>query len=676
MKLKIFTAFLLLATIFSFADTITITGSISGNSLPAVKKAIVKYPGKMFSTDVTDGKFSLEVELDKERFAELYILGNNASVIYLKPGENKNFIIVANSIKDIKITSNESNDLSTKIIDQLNAIGQGFGYKAFYDSKTADKTEDAKEMIAQAQRIIDQNKKALNKQYPNFVSNLEKMLYCFNVYVNVEDMETKAVETELEKIKNSGYDIDVLAIPYFKDYFDDLINVRNADQLDVYGITVNNQDKSGMILKKMYVEQVVKYSPNASFVNQLLYEPLYKEKLINGFKNEDYVAYILDNVTSASYDSYKEEFEKYKIEQAENAKNNTVEKAFNFTLEDLDGQTVTLADFKGKPLFIDFWASWCAPCRAQIPSIKTLEKKYGEEIQFASVNLDTNRDKWKKAVEEEKLTGHILYAEGDFKNPFPANYNIVAIPRFMLIDADGNIINDNTPKPSAEDQIRELFENTLNQGKVTQILNAHLKVMDIEKLKGKMLVTNEEFTLVGLKFKVEAETSIYQNKQKKVSEPENPEQIAQMLGKDAAEPKTEIYVDGDGGYKEGKKLKSESIPVLYGYEIAYLKKAGALFNYNSFDEDLNAYLIDATYNGHVITFYIDATSQKIIRRQSESKNSRRKGGTISVSTYFFTEYSDVEGIPYLSDYSLNSIINTKVKDIEIKLVDESIFKVQ
>ncbi|MCB0466439.1 MAG: AhpC/TSA family protein, partial [Aequorivita sp.] len=359
MKLKIFTAFLLLATIFSFADTITITGSISGNSLPAVKKAIVKYPGKMFSTDVTDGKFSLEVELDKERFAELYILGNNASVIYLKPGENKNFIIVANSIKDIKITSNESNDLSTKIIDQLNAIGQGFGYKAFYDSKTADKTEDAKEMIAQAQRIIDQNKKALNKQYPNFVSNLEKMLYCFNVYVNVEDMETKAVETELEKIKNSGYDIDVLAIPYFKDYFDDLINVRNADQLDVYGITVNNQDKSGMILKKMYVEQVVKYSPNASFVNQLLYEPLYKEKLINGFKNEDYVAYILDNVTSASYDSYKEEFEKYKIEQAENAKNNTVEKAFNFTLEDLDGQTVTLADFKGKPLFIDFWASWC-----------------------------------------------------------------------------------------------------------------------------------------------------------------------------------------------------------------------------------------------------------------------------------------------------------------------------
>ena len=676
MKLKICTALLLLVSLFSFAQNITVTGTISGNSLPAVKKAIIKYPGKMFTTDVTDGKFSLDIELDKDRFAELYILGNTASVIYIKPGENKDFVIVANSIKDIKITSTNPNDLSTSIIDQLNAIGQEYGYKGFYDAKTADNTEDAKEMIAKAQTLINQNKEALNKLYPNFVSGLEKMLYCFNIYVNVEDMETKAVESELESIKNSGYDIDVLAVPYFKDYFDDLMNVRNADQLNVYGITVNNQDKSGMILKKMYVEQVVKYSPNPSFVNQLLFEPMYREKLINGFKNEDYVTYILDNVTSPSYNTYKEELKKYKEEQLANAKNNIVEKAFDFTLENRDGKKITLADFKGKPLFIDFWASWCAPCRAQIPSIKTLEKKYGEQIQFASVNLDTNREKWLKAVDEEKLDGHVLYADGNFKNPFPAHYNIVAIPRFMLIDADGNIISNNTPKPSADDQIRELFDNAVNQGKVTKILNAHLTVMDIDKLKGKMLVTNEAFSLVGLKFKVKAETSVYQNKQKKVSEPENPEQIAQMLGKNSAKPRTEIYIDGEGLYNQGKLAKSQNLPILYGYELAFLKKAGATLSYNAFNEDLNADIIDATYNGDTISFYIDANSHKIIRRVSEIKNPRRKGGTISTSTYFYTEYSEVDGIPYLSDYSLNSILNTKVNNIEIKPVDESIFKVQ
>lgn len=131
----------------------------------------------------------------------------------------------------------------------------------------------------------------------------------------------------------------------------------------------------------------------------------------------------------------------------------------NFNCENLNGGKSTLSELRGKFVYIDVWATWCGPCRYEIPYFKTLEEEFAHKnIQFVSISLDDlkNRKKWKEFIETEQLTGKQLIAEDKFNSDFAKKYAIVQIPRFILIDPDGNIINADAPRP-AEPEILQLF---------------------------------------------------------------------------------------------------------------------------------------------------------------------------------------------------------------------------
>ena len=118
-----------------------------------------------------------------------------------------------------------------------------------------------------------------------------------------------------------------------------------------------------------------------------------------------------------------------------------------FTYPDINGNKVSLKDFHGKYVFIDIWASWCGPCRAQIPALKKLEEELkGKNIVFISISCDKNAKDWKQAVAEEKLEGIILHTAGD--NSFLEAYGIKSIPRFILLDKEGNILDDSMTYPT------------------------------------------------------------------------------------------------------------------------------------------------------------------------------------------------------------------------------------
>ena len=77
------------------------------------------------------------------------------------------------------------------------------------------------------------------------------------------------------------------------------------------------------------------------------------------------------------------------------------------------GEDVSLSSFKGSLVYVDVWATWCGPCKAEIPYLKTLEQDYHEQnIVFLSVSVDTNKDQWLKMVQEEALGGVQLWANG------------------------------------------------------------------------------------------------------------------------------------------------------------------------------------------------------------------------------------------------------------------------
>ncbi|MEO9571352.1 MAG: TlpA disulfide reductase family protein [Polaribacter sp.] len=123
--------------------------------------------------------------------------------------------------------------------------------------------------------------------------------------------------------------------------------------------------------------------------------------------------------------------------------------------------STSLSDFKGKYVYIDVWATWCAPCLAEVPSLKKVEKKYhGKNIEFVSISIDTENkfDAWRKMVTDKELSGVQLLADKDWKSDFIAAYEINSIPRFILIDPKGNIVSSNAPRPSKSELI-SLFDD-------------------------------------------------------------------------------------------------------------------------------------------------------------------------------------------------------------------------
>lgn len=118
-----------------------------------------------------------------------------------------------------------------------------------------------------------------------------------------------------------------------------------------------------------------------------------------------------------------------------------------FSCLDINGKTVSLADLKGKFVYIDVWATWCGPCRGELPHLKTLEEKYADkDIYFVSLSCDKNKKAWESMVTKEEMKGIQLHL--GVESPFMDAYIINGIPRFILLDRDGNIISANMTRPS------------------------------------------------------------------------------------------------------------------------------------------------------------------------------------------------------------------------------------
>jgi thiol-disulfide isomerase/thioredoxin len=122
-----------------------------------------------------------------------------------------------------------------------------------------------------------------------------------------------------------------------------------------------------------------------------------------------------------------------------------------FAYPDIHDQPVRLETLQGHYVYIDVWATWCGPCKAELPYLKVLEKKYsGRNIQFVGISVDRAQDagSWKKFVADNDLKGWQVMADHDFSSSFITDFNITSIPRFILLDPAGRIVSENAERPS------------------------------------------------------------------------------------------------------------------------------------------------------------------------------------------------------------------------------------
>ena len=138
----------------------------------------------------------------------------------------------------------------------------------------------------------------------------------------------------------------------------------------------------------------------------------------------------------------------------------------------IDGSTTSLSDLKGKYVYVDVWATWCGPCKAEIPSLKKVEATYHDKnIAFVSMSIDDDRshggswekaeENWRAMVADKELKGIQIFAPKGWQSEFVTGFEIRGIPRFILIGPDGNIIDASAPRPSSESLIKLFDEHNI-----------------------------------------------------------------------------------------------------------------------------------------------------------------------------------------------------------------------
>lgn len=129
-----------------------------------------------------------------------------------------------------------------------------------------------------------------------------------------------------------------------------------------------------------------------------------------------------------------------------------------FKLDNLDGKPVDLSDLKGKVVYMDIWASWCAPCVMQINRSRGLKDHFREreDLVFLYVSIDRDTEKWKRFVETKEIEGtHLISPEGK-ASQILEKYDVPSIPRFVLIDKEGNIADFHAKPPSNKSLIKDI----------------------------------------------------------------------------------------------------------------------------------------------------------------------------------------------------------------------------
>lgn len=241
----------------------------------------------------------------------------------------------------------------------------------------------------------------------------------FNKRLQDKKLTKEAKEKIIEEYKNE--------ISKIRNEFRDIDNKVNKEMLDL-----------------------IKQNPS-SYVSTTMFYSLYSQldvneakEIVNSFEGEASEGYQIKKIKE-----YLTKLEKVAVGK----------QAPDFTLNTPDGTPLSLSSFKGKVLILDFWASWCGPCREESPKMVKIYKKYKNKgLEILGVSLDKKKEEWLKAIKEDGLTwNHVSDLRG-WDSSAAKLYSIKGIPHILVIDKNGTIVGKNLSDKELEEKIKEYLK--------------------------------------------------------------------------------------------------------------------------------------------------------------------------------------------------------------------------
>lgn len=275
----------------------------------------------------------------------------------------------------------------------------------------------------------------------NGVSNIV-ILDSVPILVKCETVKKMVKGKEVENVKTE------ISGSVEQDIFATVLLTQRDEMLIMLGLSFlgkEGQENSGMVdsLAQMYVAMKAK---TAKTMDSLVtnYPDCHATALIIDkfvIKNRDLgeVEKMYESLTPRVKNAYLGRKLKASIDNIKKTSVGNV--APDFTLQTPDGEDVSLADYRGKYVLLDFWASWCGPCLREVPNVKKVYDKYHDKgFEILSVSLDDKKDNWINAIEKYDLNwGHVSSLQG-WNCPVAKLYNVSGVPAMLLIDKEGKIV--------------------------------------------------------------------------------------------------------------------------------------------------------------------------------------------------------------------------------------------
>ncbi|SMO74639.1 TlpA disulfide reductase family protein [Solitalea koreensis] len=423
-----------------------VKGSLTGTK----GKIFLFIRGGMMKTKAADsinnGRFNLETTLDKPGF---YLISTPVKAlsgfdIYLSPGDD----LTMKMEKDGLVMTGKGSRLNQFLFD----LNKKFPYSYQADQATISQTYKNRitEINASTNEEVLRNKAIL--------LGYAQGEYLDKVYGEYVNSKVFGSTDEIKDVNFTDYNMTLL--PEIVNYYnwretisELMYSKMSAGQLKVRNMNTWVADFGSLIenqkLREDYMVALIKFSVllgDFTSIHDVIKEalPLIKDPKNIAALNE------LNGKISEGVNRYK------------NALPGTDLSAFTFV--NADGKEVAIRDYKGKYIFIDIWNTGCHPCVAEMPFLNKIEHEMqGKDIAFVSISCDTDTELWKSFLKKRNLKGEQLLMKGAFKDPFFKQIGLSGIPRFLILDKAGRMVDYNSCKRPSNPLLKKYLTELLNQ---------------------------------------------------------------------------------------------------------------------------------------------------------------------------------------------------------------------